>query len=349
MASVFVYRGTLYMNIRVNGKQVKRSTGLENTRSNKLYIQQELLPKFIAEATSPVSMNVKLSYYIDKFLQEKKHTLKERTLYRYSSIISKWIYPKYGNVKVACIKVSMLKEYLNQQFSLGKSAKSVELYRTVFSGILQEAVYDGMLASNPFANIKRKKVKKPDITPFSASEVNKLLCATEGWLHNYIGMATHLGLRSGELLGLKWSDIDSKSISIQRTRDFSKDGTPKTCSSVRELPLFKSVKKFIHKQRLLTGDLEYVFVKTDKTPWSNTQWIAQGHWYPLLDRLGLKKRRLYEMRHTFATNMLNSGHYKVNDIARMMGHTTTEYLFNVYSRYIKSEQNAIPLDVNVYE
>ena len=66
-------------------------------------------------------------------------------------------------------------------------------------------------------------------------------------------------------------------------------------------------------------------------------------------KLGLKKRRLYEMRHTFATNMLNSGCYKVTDISRMMGHTTTEYLFNVYSRYIKSEQESIPLDVNVYK
>lgn len=54
------------------------------------------------------------------------------------------------------------------------------------------------------------------------------------------------------------------------------------------------------------------------------------------------------MRHTFATHMLNSGTFKVSDIAMMMGHTTTEYLFNVYSKYIESEKNSIATDVNLY-
>ena len=92
-----------------------------------------------------------------------------------------------------------------------------------------------------------------------------------------------------------------------------------------------------------------MFVKTDGLPWSDTQWISKLYWHPLLDKLGLKRRRLYEMRHTFATNMLNSGHFKVTEIARMLGHTTTEYLFNVYSAYIESEKNDIPLNINIYK
>ena len=157
------------------------------------------------------------------------------------------------------------------------------------------------------------------------------------WLHNYIGIATHLGLRSGEMIGLKWSDIQGHTIKIQRTRDFNRDTKPKTASSNRKLALFESVVPFIDSQRRLSGDFEYIFIKKDGTPWDDTQWIAQSYWYPLLDKVGLKRRRLYEMRHTFATNMLNSGYFKVNDIAKMLGHTTTEYLFNVYSQYIESE------------
>jgi integrase len=98
----------------------------------------------------------------------------------------------------------------------------------------------------------------------------------------------------------------------------------------------------------LTGYLEYLFVKKNQTPWSDTQWISQYYWYPLLKKLGLKERRMYEMRHTFATNMLNSNYFKVTDIAKMMGHSTTEHLFNVYSRYIEAEQDKIPLDKSIY-
>jgi len=347
MASTFIQNNKIYMSVQVNGKQFKRSTKLTNTRSNRQYVQKTLLPSFIEEVEAP-HYGIKLSYYIDKFINDKKHILKERTYERYCNMIDKWIKPQYADIKLNELKTSMLKEYINNQYNLGKSAKTVELYRTVFSGILQEAVYDDMISSNPFTNIKRKAKVKPNITPFSPYEVKILLHNSEGWLHNYIGIATHLGLRSGELIALQWQHVKVDCIEVRWTRDYNKDTLPKTTSSIRDLPMFESIKPFIESQRQLTGTLKYVFVKRNQKPWSDTQWIAKSHWYPLLERLGLKKRRLYEMRHTFATNMLNSGHFKVNDIARMMGHTTTEYLFNVYSKYIESEQDKIPLDKNIY-
>jgi integrase len=347
MATTFICGNKIYMSIFINGKQIKRSSKLANTRENLRYVQRVLLPKFTEEFESPHS-NTSLDYYIDKYLKEKKHLLKERTYIRYHKMIEKWIRPKYGNHKLTSLKISVLKDFINSQYSLGKSAKTVELYRTVFSGILQEAVYDGVIASNPFSNIKRMKKKKPKIQPLSPTEVKLILANTSGWFRNYIGIATHLGLRSGELIGLKWTDIDDKHIKVRRTRDDGRCTLPKTASSIRDLPMFYSVKPFIESQRSLTGHLEYVFYSYRKQPFASTNAINQHHWYPLLDKLDLPRRRLYELRHTFATNMLNSGHFKVTDIARMMGHTTTEYLFNVYSRYIESEQDKIPLDISIY-
>ncbi|WP_164968593.1 site-specific integrase [Arcobacter sp. F155] len=349
MASTFIYRNKIYMSVQVNGKQRKRSTGLNNTKKNLKYVERELLPNFIIEVSNNKSSNVKLFYYIERFKEEKKHFLKERTYIRYCKMIDKWILPEYGKMKIKDIKISTLKQFLNNHFEEGKTAKTVELYRTVFSGILQEAVYDGVLSSNLFKNIKHPKKKKPVITPFSVDEVKLLLDNSFGWFHNYIGIATSLGLRSGELIALKWIDIGDKEIYIRRTRDFNQDTTPKTESSIRTLPMFAKVREFIDKQRKISGHSEYVFPRPNGLPWSDTQWIAQNHWYPLLKDLALKKRRLYEMRHTFATNMLNSGHFKVTEIARMLGHTTTEYLFNVYSAYIESEKNSFSLNINIYE
>ena len=348
MASIFVQDGILYLNARLENKQFRRSTGLVDTKANRLIVQQELLPKFLDEIKNP-DEKVKLQYYIDKFLLEKQFALKERTFYRYKKIIEQWISPKYAHKLVGDIKTSHLKEYLNHQFSLGKSAKSVELYRTVFSGLLQEALYDNVIRHNPFINIKRQRVKRPKLTPFAAAEVRMLLDESSGWLKNYIALATYTGLRSGEIIGLKWIDIDDECISIRRTRDFNKDTAPKTLSSIRDVPLFEGLKPYLMDQKHKTGHLEYVFVKSDGEPWGDTQNIAQGYWYPLLDRVGLKRRSLYEMRHTFATNMLNSGKYRVADIAQMLGHTTTEYLFNVYSQYIEAERKKVDFKVDLYK
>ena len=282
-------------------------------------------------------------------LYTKQHTLKSHTYNRYKLIIDKYIRKEYENYNISEIKPSVLKNYLNKQYNLGKSAKTVELYITVFSGILQEALYDNIIQSNPFKTIKKKKQEKVIITPFSPLEVRLLLKHSEGWFRNYIGIASQLGLRTGEMLGLKWEDITESHIKIRRTRDFNTDGTPKTLSSIRDLPLFESVIPFVESQRIITGDTyEYVFISYRKQPFASSGAICQHHWYPLLDQLGFKRRRIYELRHTFATNMLNSVFFKVSDIARLMGHTTTEYLFNVYSKYIESEKNNIPLNKNIY-
>lgn len=348
MATVFEYKNKIYMNIVVDGKQVKKSTGLIYTKKNFKYAENELLPQFIEEANEDKGFNAKVSNYIEKFKAEKKHILKERTYERYCQLLDRLIKPKYGKMKVRDIKIGTLKQFINNQFEKGLSAKTVEQYRTIFSGVLQEAVYDGIITDNPFKYIIHAKKKKTVITPYSVAEVKMLLDNSDGWFRNYIGIATSLGLRSGELLALKWIDIEENEILIRRTRDFNRDTTPKTESSVRNLPIFVSVKEFLESQKEISGKGEYVFVKTDGLPWSDTQWISKLYWHPLLDKLGLKRRRLYEMRHTFATNMLNSGHFKVTEIARMLGHTTTEYLFNVYSAYIESEKNNFSLDINIY-
>lgn len=347
MASVYVYRDILHLNIRTNGKQIRKSTGLKNTKENMMKVHQEIMPLFLANIDGP-SVNVKLRYYANKFLEEKKYITKERTYYRYKNIIDKWILPRYGQLRVINIKSTLVKDFVNHQFELGKTAKSIEQYITVFSGILQEAVYDNIIVLNPFKHIKRRKKEKPIVTPFSKEEVKLLLENTNGWFHNYIGIASHLGLRSGEMIGLKWCDVTNTHIQIRRTRDNNVDTPPKTQSSMRDLPIFDSVRPFIELQRSITGDKEYLFYSYRNLPYANTGALNQHHWYPLLDKLGLKRRRIYELRHTFATNMLNSGYFKVTEIAHLMGHTTTEYLFNVYSRYIQSEKNNLPLDKSIY-
>ena len=88
----------------------------------------------------------------------------------------------------------------------------------------------------------------------------------------------------------------------------------------------------LQEQYIRTGHQEYVFCNRAGKPLNHNN-VTKRVWYPLLRHLDLKKRRPYQTRHTAATLMLASGE-NPEWIARQMGHTTTEMLFRVYSRFV---------------
>ena len=88
----------------------------------------------------------------------------------------------------------------------------------------------------------------------------------------------------------------------------------------------------LKEQQKATGNMDFVFCTRSGTPLSHNN-VTKRVWYPLLAHLGLRKRRPYQTRHTAATLWLAAGE-NPEWIARQMGHTTTEMLFRIYSRYV---------------
>ncbi|HIQ53228.1 MAG TPA: integrase, partial [Pseudomonas pachastrellae] len=106
----------------------------------------------------------------------------------------------------------------------------------------------------------------------------------------------------------------------------------KNDGSFRTIDMSGPVYEALQEQRKATGKFEYVFCTRNGKPVAHRN-ITQRVWYPLLRHLGLRKRRPYQTRHTAATLWLAAGE-SPEWIARQMGHTTTEMLFRVYSRYV---------------
>jgi len=88
----------------------------------------------------------------------------------------------------------------------------------------------------------------------------------------------------------------------------------------------------LQRQKLRTGRVRYVFCTQGGQPLDHNN-VTKRVWYPLLRHLGLKPRRPYQTRHTAATLWLAAGE-NPEWIARQMGHSSTEMLFKVYSRYV---------------
>jgi len=213
------------------------------------------------------------------------------------------------------------------------SASRINHIMTPLRMILTEAA-DRYEFAPAFINIKPLRVGKTDVQPFTMQEVQDILRTVRVDFRNYYIVRFFTGTRTGEIDGLKWQyvDFERRTISIKETIVNDYEETPKTGESERDIQMPQMVFDALLAQYKVTGQGVYVFATSAGTPISHRN-ISKRVWYPLLRLLGLKKRVPYQTRHTFATLMLASGEAP-EWIARQMGHTTTEMLFRVYSRFI---------------
>jgi integrase len=151
---------------------------------------------------------------------------------------------------------------------------------------------------------------------------------------HYFTVRFFTGLRTGEVHGLQWKyvDFDRREIRVRETFVLGEDEYTKTDSSQRDIQMSQVVFDALKEQHKATGTMKYVFCNRNGDPLDNKNFISRV-WNPLLRYLGLKIRRPYQCRHTAATLWLASGEAP-EWIARQLGHSTTEMLFRVYSRYV---------------
>lgn len=187
-----------------------------------------------------------------------------------------------------------------------------------------------------FKGVKRLKGRRPDVKPFSLEEVEKIRNTIRPDYRNYVTCRFFTGMRTGEINGLKWKYVDFENEVIRVREVFSageSEENAKTESSIRDIPMLPMVKEALEQQwEDRDPDVEYVFCSRGGFP-IDAHNFANRIWYPLLRYLELEKRRPYQTRHTTATLMLASGE-NPEWIARLMGHTNTQMLFTVYSRFV---------------
>lgn len=212
--------------------------------------------------------------------------------------------------------------------------KTVNSHMGILRMIMTEAS-DRYNFQNPYRNIKPLKLKKTHIEPFSLVEVNKIINTVRADYKNYYTVRFFTGMRTGEVDGLKWEyvDFDKRQILVRETVVNGKPEYTKTDGSQREIPMLSPVFDALKDQYENTAHLsEYVFCNASYQPLDHNN-VTKRVWYPLLKHLGYKKRRPYQTRHTAATLFLASGE-NPEWVARVLGHSSTEMLFRVYSRYI---------------
>jgi len=232
------------------------------------------------------------------------------------------------------------------------SGKSANNYLIVLRGIMGFEFNGAKAALNPMVGIKNLKHTPKPADPLTASERDAILddmrkhYDVRVWA--YFAWAFSTGMRPEEIIALRWSSIDfrSETARVERVRTFKgseRDGA-KTSDSERDVDLVPLALD------ALTAMKPYTFMKgTDADifehpvlgkPWHDERSQRDTYWVPTLRRLGIRQRRAYATRHTYATVALMGG---VNPayVARQMGHSDTKMFFGTYTKWIDGADNGI--------
>ncbi|SFC89931.1 integrase [Thiohalospira halophila DSM 15071] len=255
-------------------------------------------------------------------------------------ILDRYLKPSFGEEGVSDIKKSHVLKYRAQLAKVapdtGKapSPSWVNQVTNLLKQILDEAA-DRFDFNTPFRGIKPLRVGRTEVDPFSLEEVERLLEVLPTEWRPYFIVRFFTGMRTSEIDGLKWHNVDfrRREIQIRETRVAGETEDPKTDGSSRSIQMSSMVEKALYEQWAATGTLSsYVFCTKHGYPLRYRN-VNNRVWYPALKRAGLRRRNPYQTRHTAATLWLAAGE-NPEWIARQMGHSNTKMLFTVYSRYV---------------
>jgi len=270
--------------------------------------------------------------------------LKHKTLLAYNVTCRTKIIPYFKNKLVTQIKPIDIKNFQDNLLDKGLGKGTINLTRVLLKQVFNLAILSEHITLNPIKMVdmpqfKKKKVKQK---PLTLDEIDLILEKAKGHIKNFLGIAFFTGARSGEILALKWEDIDfvTDTISINKTIAEGYINSPKTNSSNRDIEMLPEAKKFLKAQQLETGLKDsFVFLnKRDEYYGSNTHFY--DHFQRTLKHLKLERRSLHNTRHTFASMMLNNGIDPLW-VSNTLGHENLNITLSIYTHYMPKKQKMV--------
>ncbi|MGE5483792.1 MAG: tyrosine-type recombinase/integrase [Ignavibacteriales bacterium] len=344
--------------------KIKRMTLYGRTRME----VKEKLTRVLAELDSGVFVEPTTTTVGDWFdLWFKKYVrdnVSPCTRDSYETMIRRHIKPGLGSIQLRRLQPSHLQGFINERLQNGRvdgrgglSPKSVRNMHTIIYGALKQAVREQLIPRNPAEAVKLPKRKRREIRPLTTSEIQHLLKTVRNHrLYAAFVLAIGSGLRRGEILALRWSDVDLERGLVRVTRSlervYAQDSAdrrtalvfqePKTEKSKRTLPIPKAAIEALRhhrrrqlEERILLGgaydDQNLVFAAENGNPLDPTNF---GHRFEsVLAKAGLPHVSFHALRHTYATQLLEAGeHPKV--VQELLGHTNITTTLDTYSHVI---------------
>ena len=302
--------------------------------------------------------------HVTRWLEDSaRGTVRVSTFERYEQIARLHVVPALGMIKLKSLTPAHLRNLYRERLDAGSAPASIHKMHTLLHKSLAQAVNDGLIPRNVADNLKLPRIDREEIDPLTAEEANRLIEAAAGdRLEAIYTIAIHTGLRQGELLSLRWEDLDLEAGALRvrrtltRTKGTYSMGEPKTKKSRRTVRLTTGA------VAALRGHLERQLEEMDRLgslyqPGGlvfaseaggiiNPSNLRNRSFTRLLRRAGLPPdTRFHDLRHTCATLLL-SRNVNPKVVSEMLGHATIAITLDTYSHVLPDmqEKAAIALE-----
>ncbi|TLS96186.1 tyrosine-type recombinase/integrase [Aliarcobacter cibarius] len=328
----------IYVLGTVDGKFYRKSTGKEATKLNISWIQKnarDVLLKLIDKKNIEKPLKTSLEEYGLKVIEATARTRATNTQKDKEGYFKNHILPYFEEKNILFIediKTTEIELWQNKMLK-EKSTSTVKKCKDTLSMIMNKAVADDIINKNyvtlsdPITVVTTKRV------PYTAGEITTLLKESEGMFKVFLMVVFSTGLRTGEALGLRWSDIDFENgfidlkRSITKSRVTEKDGNCSIEEFIKngyEIKVFNNTNKTKNHTRIIplddiTKDVllehfenrthdEWVFVGTKtNSVFADSATLNRYYWKPLLNKTKIEDKDLYTARHTYISIMKNNG------------------------------------------
>jgi integrase len=274
------------------------------------------------------------------------HDWKESTRENYLHNLSNYILPVFGSVSIDKIKRKDLKSFFDKLLSKGVALNTVSLIRSPISGILSHALDSELIENNPIIGLKFIQKKTAlEIEPLSKKEIVLLLESAQrykgGAFYPSILCALRTGMRIGEIRALKWKDLDfeNRLIEVKRSCRQGRVTKPKNGKSRRVdmtpqlAETLKALRTTQKRKALQKGRPFGEWVFTNNRGGMLRYKAFRRGLMACLKLAKLRKTRIHDLRHAYATIRLLSGH-NIGDVSYQLGHSSIKITYDTYGHWL---------------
>lgn len=309
--------------------------------------------------------NLLLSDLFTQFEEEREHELSYSMMNKLKTCKNWAKRFKLLDKPVKDITTKHLNKMRQESLKTRKSV-TVQEYSNMFRQVLKIAITDNIISENPFDNVRKLMnddydVDEEIVSPFSKSELYTLIDAVHiPQTKALIEFLAWTGLRHGEAKALAWEDIDFKNNCLKVKYNLDRQGKlkpPKSPSSVRTVELLPATIKILKEQKEKSFDISpysetihyknyrtkqvvrrRIFLSRANQPYKRPELTTnRDHWKKWLAKAGISHKAPYQLRHTYASQLLMVK-ADVRWLATQMGHADWGYLQKIYGKWIKNEK-----------
>jgi integrase len=275
------------------------------------------------------------------WLEYKKPNIRNSTWRKYEGYINNH-FDDILRLKVNRITTAKVEKFITKKQTEGMNLTTLRKIIVAFNQVMNYAVRHQYISYNPVRDAERPRdqgnEEKPAIRILTTSEVKSFLDAEENQKFKTLFMLTIMsGARQGELLGLKWKDVDwlNNQIHIQRTFNEGAWYKPKSKASKRKIDLGPAMMSALKEWKVACppSELDLMFPNEAGKPINHSNMLWR-HFFPALKKAGIKRIRFHDLRHTYASLLIEQGE-NIKYIQSQLGHSSPTVTLNVYAHLMK--------------